>query len=80
MVAVADTGIGIAAEHLARIFEPFAQVPGAQAGGAGLGLAISRRIVDAHGGHLSVESMPGVGSTFTFTLPRAREAQAGDTA
>lgn len=80
VVAVADTGIGIAAEHLARIFEPFAQVPGAQAGGAGLGLAISRRIVDAHGGHLSVESMPGVGSTFTFTLPRAREAQAGDTA
>lgn len=71
VVAVADTGVGIPAEHLARIFEPFAQVPGGTPGGAGLGLSISRRIVEAHGGRLTVQSTPGVGSTFTFTLPRA---------
>jgi signal transduction histidine kinase len=70
-VAVADTGVGIPADHLARIFEPFAQVPGGTPGGAGLGLSISRRIVEAHGGQLTVQSTPGVGSTFTFTLPRA---------
>ncbi|MEP7119018.1 MAG: HAMP domain-containing sensor histidine kinase, partial [Acidobacteriota bacterium] len=71
VVAVVDTGIGIPAEHLDRIFEPFAQVPGGTSGGAGLGLSISRRIVEAHGGQLAVQSTPGVGSTFTFTLPRA---------
>ncbi len=71
MVAVSDTGIGIPAEHLTRIFEPFAQVPGGPSGAAGLGLSISRRIVEAHGGSLTVQSAPGAGSTFTFTLPRA---------
>ena len=73
---MSDTGIGIPADHLARIFEPFAQVPGGTPGGAGLGLSISRRIVEAHGGQLTVQSTPGVGSTFTFTLPRVvRESQ-----
>jgi signal transduction histidine kinase len=72
-VTVADTGIGIPAEYLSRIFEPFVQVPDGARGGAGLGLAICRRIVDAHGGQMTVESTPGLGSAFTFTLPRATE-------
>ena len=74
-VRVRDTGVGIAAEDLARIFEPFAQVAGGSHGGAGLGLAIARRIVDAHGGHIAVQSTPGFGSTFTFTLPCATGAR-----
>ena len=50
------TGTGIPRDHLARILEPFVQVPNATGGGAGLGLTISRRIVEAHGGELSVQS------------------------
>jgi signal transduction histidine kinase len=67
-VSVTDTGAGIPRDYLPRIFEPFVQVPHAPAGGAGLGLAISRRIVEAHGGRLTVQSEPGHGSTFTFTV------------
>ena len=67
--SVTDTGTGIPRDHLARIFEPFVQVPNAPAGGSGLGLTISRRIVEAHGGQLTVLSEPGQGSTFTFTVP-----------
>ena len=57
------------AEYLPHIFDKFVQVPGAATGGAGLGLAISRLIVEAHGGQISVQSEPSKGSTFTFTLP-----------
>jgi signal transduction histidine kinase len=67
-VSVRDTGLGIPPEYLPRIFEKFVQAPGAQAGGAGLGLAISRSLVRAHGGHISVKSEVGHGTTFTFTL------------
>ena len=67
--SVTDTGAGIPRDYLARIFEPFVQVPNAPAGGSGLGLTISRRIVEAHGGQLTVQSEPGRGSTFTFTVP-----------
>jgi PAS domain S-box-containing protein len=67
--SVSDTGAGIPREYLDRIFEPFVQVPRAPAGGSGLGLTISRRIVEAHGGRLTVQSEPGRGSTFTFTIP-----------
>ena len=74
-IAVADTGAGIPAEYLARIFDPFVQVPGSSGGAAGLGLAISRRIVEAHGGHLDVNSREGMGSTFTFSLPIATESR-----
>ncbi len=70
-VAVADTGHGIPAAHLPHIFERFVQVPGRPSGGAGLGLAIAKRIVDAHGGHITVHSDPGQGAVFTFTVPRA---------
>jgi signal transduction histidine kinase len=70
-VSVSDTGRGIPPEYLPHIFDKFVQVPGMATGGAGLGLAISRLIVEAHGGQISVQSEPSRGSTFTFTLPVA---------
>jgi NtrC-family two-component system sensor histidine kinase KinB len=73
-ISVTDTGAGIPRDYLARVFEPFVQVPDGSAGGAGLGLAISRRIVEAHGGRLTVQSEPGRGSTFTFTVRLSQEA------
>jgi signal transduction histidine kinase len=68
-ISVTDTGSGIPAEYLPQIFDSFVQVPGAPAGGAGLGLAISRLIVEAHGGQISAHSELGKGASFTFTLP-----------
>jgi PAS domain S-box-containing protein len=76
--SVADTGAGIPRDYLPRIFEPFIQVPNAPSGGSGLGLTISRRIVEAHGGQLTVQSEPGRGSTFSFTLPVAGDPPQGD--
>jgi len=73
-VSVSDTGIGIAPEHRPRIFERFYRVDKARSralGGTGLGLSIVRNLVQAMGGEVSVESEPGRGSTFRFTLPRA---------
>jgi len=73
-VAVSDTGIGIPEKDIPRIFERFYRVdkarPRAQ-GGTGLGLAIVKHIVQVHGGDLTVESTPGRGSVFTFTVPLA---------
>ena len=74
-ISVNDTGAGIPRDYLPRIFEPFVQVPHAPVGGAGLGLTISRRIVESHGGRLTVQSEPGHGSTFTFTVRTAGERQ-----
>ncbi len=71
-VAVRDSGTGIAPEHLPYVFDRFYRVDKArtrQTGGAGLGLAIARQLVVAHGGSIVAESVPGQGSTFTFTLP-----------
>jgi two-component system, NtrC family, sensor histidine kinase KinB len=73
-ISVRDTGRGIPHDYLDRVFEPFVQVPDAPAGGAGLGLSISRRIVQAHGGQMTVRSEPQQGTTFTFTLPVAPDA------
>lgn len=70
-ISVRDTGRGIPHDYLGQVFEPFVQVPNAPAGGAGLGLSISRRIVEAHGGQITVRSELGQGTTFTFTLPIA---------
>lgn len=69
---VTDTGVGIPPEQLHRVFEKFYQAANqerAAAKGTGLGLAISKEIVEAHGGRISVESTPGVGTTFTVTVP-----------
>ena len=80
-ISVQDSGVGIAPEDQARIFDEFAQVRNAQAdtsrNGSGLGLAIAKRIVEAHHGQLRVESTPGKGSTFSFTLP-FKAAKASD--
>lgn len=70
--AVADTGVGIAPEDVPRIFEEFRQLDGGtqrRHGGVGLGLPISRRFVELHGGRIWVESQVGKGSTFFFSLP-----------
>ena len=68
--AVSDTGMGIEPESLGRIFDAFGQTSaGAAAGGTGLGLTISRRLVRSMGGDLTVESTQGVGSVFSFSLP-----------
>ena len=73
-IDVRDQGCGIEEEHLPRLFERFYRVDKArsrQLGGTGLGLAIVKHITQAHGGQVSVESVPGKGSTFSIRLPRA---------
>ncbi|MDR1622622.1 MAG: response regulator [Synergistaceae bacterium] len=75
-VSVKDTGIGIAEEKFDRIFESFEQADGSTAreyGGTGLGLSITKKIVELHGGTIRVESKPGEGSQFTFTVPLSDE-------
>ncbi len=79
LIRVTDTGIGIPAGKLNSIFEPFVQVEVEQSQrreGTGLGLAISRDLAQAMNGDITVESTPGTGSTFIFTLPRADPATA----
>jgi two-component system, NtrC family, sensor histidine kinase KinB len=79
---VTDSGPGIPEDQQGRIFEKFYRGPGGAGGGAGLGLSIARDVVRAHGGEIGVDSAPGRGSTFWFTLPRMRpepEAEAKDT-
>lgn len=75
-LSVCDTGSGIPAQYMGRVFERFFRVPG-QSGvsGAGLGLAIAKEIVEAHGGRISVISKEGIGSTFSFTLQHAPEIE-----
>ena len=67
LIEISDTGPGIPAETIDRIFEPFFSK---RAGGTGLGLAIARQMVENHGGRIEVESKPGVGTTFRIRLPR----------
>lgn len=72
VITVQDTGIGIAPEHLPRVFDRFYQVDTGRShaeGGAGLGLSIAKSIVEAHGGQIAVTSEAGVGSTFQIALP-----------
>ena len=74
---VSDTGIGIANEHHQAIFERFQQVDGSATrthSGVGIGLALTKDLVEAHGGRITVRSTPGEGTTFTVILPRGREA------
>ena len=72
---VRDTGPGIPTELLAHIFDRFWQANRTDRRGAGLGLSIARGIVEAHGGRLQVESEPGRGSTFSFTVPAVPRAK-----
>lgn len=67
--AVADSGIGIGAEALAQLFQPFRRVGGGDRPGTGLGLSLSRRLAQAMGGDITVDSVLGVGSTFRLLLP-----------
>jgi signal transduction histidine kinase len=71
VVSVTDSGVGIAKEDLPHLFQDFGrgQTQPEGVSGCGLGLAISRRIIEVHGGTISVQSAPGQGSTFSFTLP-----------
>lgn len=68
-ISVEDDGSGIPPEHQSRIFQKFVQLDRHESGRTGLGLAISKEIVRAHGGTIWVDSSPGEGSTFTFTIP-----------
>jgi len=70
-ICVADTGEGIPVEYQRRIFDKFGQIekPGEERRGTGLGLTFCKMAVEAHGGRIWVESQPGQGSTFFFTLP-----------
>ncbi|HMG53594.1 MAG TPA: ATP-binding protein, partial [Kofleriaceae bacterium] len=68
---VIDHGPGIAAEYHQAVFERYVRAPGAPRGGAGLGLFIAREIARAHGGEIGVDSEPGQGATFWFTVPLA---------
>jgi hypothetical protein len=83
-IAVSDTGPGIPAEAIERIFAEFEQAdtgPSRRHGGTGLGLAISRRLADAMGGDLAVTTVPGAGATFTLDLPlelTPQQAKLGD--
>jgi signal transduction histidine kinase len=73
---VSDTGPGIPEDHLPHIFDRFYQVRASGRAGAGLGLAISRGLVEAHGSTLEVDSRPGEGTTFAFDLERVRSRPA----
>jgi two-component system, NtrC family, sensor histidine kinase KinB len=78
---VEDTGEGIPRDELPRIFDKFYRIATTRhSGGAGLGLAIVREIVTAHGGSIDVASKPGKGTTFTFTLPTGESELAGSSA
>jgi signal transduction histidine kinase len=70
-MSVSDTGVGIALEDQQAIFEEFQQVGTAakRVEGTGLGLALSRKFIELHGGRIWVESQEGAGSTFTFAIP-----------
>lgn len=71
VITVADEGVGMSADEIDRVFDPFRRGAGAghRAPGAGLGLFVARRIVEAHGGEIAVDSTQGAGSTFTVRLP-----------
>jgi len=76
---VSDTGVGIAPEDQQTVFEEFRQVGNdytRKSEGTGLGLTLTRRMVELHGGTITLDSAPGRGSTFRFTLPRQPAAPA----
>jgi signal transduction histidine kinase len=80
IVSVADTGPGIPADYLSKLFDWFWQAPESAHMGSGLGLSIAKGIVEAHGGRIWVESQIGKGSCFSFTLPQADDVRGADRA
>ena len=79
VITVADEGVGMSADEIDHVFDPFRRGAGAEPGvpGAGLGLFVARRIVEAHGGDIAVDSTQGTGSTFTVRLPVRAPGPAG---
>jgi len=77
VISVSDDGIGMEPENTDRIFEVFESLQGQDDDGTGIGLALVERIIERHGGDIRVESEPGEGSTFSFTLP-AQDGRDGD--
>ncbi len=78
---VSDSGSGIPPEHLPHVFERFYRVDPSRSrstGGSGIGLAIARQLMEAHGGRIWAESEPGKGSVFHFTLPAGSPASDGE--
>lgn len=81
-IQVIDTGIGLTAEEIAKIFHPFSQADSSitrKYGGTGLGLVISKKIIDLHSGTIFVKSQKGVGSTFSITLPKIHHSSTTST-
>jgi signal transduction histidine kinase len=77
-ITVADTGIGMAEKDIPRALEPFGQISNAMTRvheGTGLGLPLSKNLIELHGGHFEIKSTPGVGTTVAITLPAAAAAQ-----
>jgi two-component system, cell cycle sensor histidine kinase DivJ len=74
-IDVIDSGVGIAADDLERIFEKFQRLAGPEVSGTGLGLSISRELAGLHGGSLTVDSTPGLGSRFSLRLPLADDVE-----
>lgn len=72
ILSVRDNGIGIAPKYQERLFDPFYRLHGSEIPGVGLGLAIGRKLLEAHRGRIWIESEAGVGATFLFALPRER--------
>jgi len=79
VVSIEDTGVGIPEADMGRIFDGFYRGKAAESGtsGAGIGLAVTKRIVDVHGGSVTAESEPGRGSTFVITLPATETSPPG---
>lgn len=76
-IRVEDNGVGIAAKNQERVFMPFVRLGGREVPGTGLGLSVCKNIVEGLGGKISLESQPGVGSTFSFTIAGTTGVPAG---